>query len=61
MKGNYCFISNGLEDCDSCHMIVVGDETNDNYLVAFADSLGLIRYINFNEKILLSYMGKMNF
>lgn len=60
-KGNYCFISNALEDCDSCHLIVVSDESRENNLIAFADSLGLIRYININDNKFTIIYGKNEF
>lgn len=60
-NGNYSFISNKLEDCDDCRMIVISDSANNDDLIIFADSLGFIRYIKSGDNDFSIIYGKNDF
>lgn len=60
-NGNYSFISNKLEDCDDCRMIVISDNANNDNLIIFADSLGFIRYIKSGDNDFSIIYGKNDF
>lgn len=60
-NGNYSFISNKLEDCDDCRMIVISDNTNNDNLIIFTDSLGFIRYVKSGDNNFSIIYGKNDF
>ena len=60
-NGNYSFISNKLEDCDDCRMVVISNNDNSDNLVIFADSLGFIRYIKIGDNNFSIIYGKSDF
>lgn len=60
-NGNYGFISNKLEDCDDCRMVVISNNDNSDNLIIFADSLGFIRYIKIGDNNFSIIYGKSDF